>query len=503
MPFGNMSEIPYTYGQQQFDSMNCTNYESQNNSQSPKRASQKAARTQSSNRSSLKGQSAQQATQNSNRSSLKGQSPGQPPRRDVTQIKSNKSPSIDKSSKQGGNIVECSACKSQRSSVIDQSLRQGGDAVDCLTCRSEIQDTTGGNQPAGDACSCSEDEDINPSQYGAVEEAPCNRTTCSKLDDEKQILDDIENKDIACINPDQVMKLVEKERTEVETFSTMASAYVPFNPSNFSPKQKLQQIRMNSETMAMLYKTILNPSPSADEAQYEPTPEMMVSIMQAIERKVEPTVDPTRQFNALFTSNKFDELVKMSPVAEGYFQDIVVPLSEAQHLHEELITRELRIATYKMEKAFRGKEDERPRNNLFAEVKPEVPLKEEKIKTTFEMQGDSPWGEEDLMPATNVIGAGPGPLVEAEDVKAMEGDGPKVIAMTKGIEYFVETETPLYESKVQLRGTNPPLYFPGYVYALPYTEDPVHLAKSPSEVFQKAWKSIHPNYFTERSVIYL
>lgn len=50
------------------------------------------------------------------------------------------------------------------------------------------------------------------------------------------------------------MRLVEKENQDIETFARVTNVYVPMNPSNFSPKQKLQRLRLNSEAIALLYK---------------------------------------------------------------------------------------------------------------------------------------------------------------------------------------------------------------------------------------------------------
>lgn len=87
----------------------------------------------------------------------------------------------------------------------------------------------------------------------------------------------------------------------------------------------------------------------------------------------------------------------------------------------------------------------------------------EKIKSEPGLAEGSelPWGEEDLALVANIVGGVPAQLIEPLNVKELEADEDKINEMQKGIDYYLEMETPVYSSKVQMRGTNPPSWFPG------------------------------------------
>ncbi|CAH0555420.1 unnamed protein product [Brassicogethes aeneus] len=224
-------------------------------------------------------------------------------------------------------------------------------------------------------------------------------------------------------------------------------------------------------------------------------------MIHLMSQNVDPTLSPTVNFNTLFETGKWYEAIKMSPVTQGYFQDVVVPLDSPKTLHEELITRDVRIATRQMKKDFIDNEDKAPKNNIFSEVKPDVEVNPEKIKTTLEIEGDAPWGEEDFAPAVSAVGAEPICVLEPTNINELEGDAALQDAMKKGIEYYIESKTPMYSSTVALRGGTPGGSFPGYVYAVPNVDQAVNLAKSPSEVFQRAWQMCHPNCFKGDSIV--
>ncbi|XP_049823209.1 uncharacterized protein LOC109600066 isoform X1 [Aethina tumida] len=324
--------------------------------------------------------------------------------------------------------------------------------------------------------------------------------TCPRSED--QIIKDIYKKCIMKLCPDDIMRLVEKENQDIETFARVTNVYVPMNPSNFSPKQKLQRLRLNSEAIALLYKMVTSPNASADDPVIEAPPETMIYLMNAMERKIEPTVDPTVQFNSLFTVNNLGELINMSPMAPGYFQDLVVPLNEPKQLQHELITEEIRIVTGKLAKSNRLFPEEAPKDSLFKEVQPNIEPNYEKIKSEPGLAEGSelPWGEEDLALVANIVGGVPAQLIEPLNVKDLEADEDKINEMQKGIDYYLEMETPVYSSKVQMRGTNPPSWFPGYIYASDVDENPVQIARSPSEVFIRGWKATHPQFFPPKSI---
>lgn len=58
------------------------------------------------------------------------------------------------------------------------------------------------------------------------------------------------------------------------------------------------------------------------------------------------------------------------------------------------------------------------------------------------------------------MGAEPGVVLDPANVPDLEPDN-LVQELSKGIEYFVSADPVQYMSRVQLRGTQPPPWFPG------------------------------------------
>ncbi|KAJ8977018.1 hypothetical protein NQ317_018743 [Molorchus minor] len=68
-------------------------------------------------------------------------------------------------------------------------------------------------------------------------------------------------------------------------------------------KQRLQKLRLNSESVALLEQSIIQPTPTADEAQTDPSPEAMAKMMHTVEKGVPPQSTPDQVFHSLFFRN--------------------------------------------------------------------------------------------------------------------------------------------------------------------------------------------------------
>ncbi|CAH0555419.1 unnamed protein product [Brassicogethes aeneus] len=319
------------------------------------------------------------------------------------------------------------------------------------------------------------------------------KKTCFNL--ENVTIENIFNKNIEIIKPEDVQVLVEKENEDIELFSGIARSYIPFNPGNFSPKKKLHKISMNSEAMALLYESVFKSTefPSADSAQIEPTPELMASIMHLIENKIDPLLETNVHFNTLFTGEKGgsgDDSLQLSPLADGYYQDVIIPLQEPKTAKYEMLTRDNRIITARLKKLGGGD----LKDDLFKSLNWDEYNMDKLNKSLAKTEG------EDSFYTSNNIGAEPITILDAIDINestTLKQD------LQNGIQYFIETTTPKYYSRIQLRGSEPPQFFPGYIYATSDIPESVKLARSPSEVFEKAWMATHPKYFRECSLISL
>lgn len=100
----------------------------------------------------------------------------------------------------------------------------------------------------------------------------------------------------------------------------------------------------------------------------------------------------------------------------------------------------------------------------------------------------------------NIVGAEPAAVLEPFNIHELESSGNLEAELSHGIEYFVQADPVQYMSRVQLRGSQPPPWFPGYIYALPEFADVVKLARNPDEVFASSWKSCRPKIIPDNSI---
>ncbi|KAJ8964862.1 hypothetical protein NQ314_004581 [Rhamnusium bicolor] len=209
----------------------------------------------------------------------------------------------------------------------------------------------------------------------------------------------------------EIAKLVDEEKEDVENTLKMLPPDLELSTGKIEMKKRLQNLRLNSESMALLEQSIIHPVPDADEAQAEPSPETMAAMMHTVEKG----------------KNK--------------------------------------------EKSFQ-------------------PITDEK----------SLWINANLERLVNIVGAEPVEVLDPANVADLETSGNLEQEMATGMEYYVDVDPVQYMSRIQLRGTQEPSYFPGYLVALPDFPEIIKLARSPDEVFASAWKSVQPKYFPDESM---
>lgn len=72
---------------------------------------------------------------------------------------------------------------------------------------------------------------------------------------------------------------------------------------------------------------------------------------------------------------------------------------------------------------------------------------------------EAPWELEDLQPMIDVIGAGPSTSIQAE--YSLSEPARMFPNETSGLEYILVPQPPSHVSRVQLRGSTKPPWFPG------------------------------------------
>lgn len=90
----------------------------------------------------------------------------------------------------------------------------------------------------------------------------------------------------------------------------------------------------------------------------------------------------------------------------------------------------------------------------------EMPWADEGLSKLFQNHNHQEKTFSDLEPLVNIVGAEPGVVLDPAHVPDLEPDN-LVQELSKGIEYFVSADPVQYMSRVQLRGTQPPPWFPG------------------------------------------
>ncbi|XP_072384006.1 uncharacterized protein [Diabrotica undecimpunctata] len=306
------------------------------------------------------------------------------------------------------------------------------------------------------------------------------------------------------LTPEEVSRLVEEETEDVENTLKMIPPDLVLSPGRYEIKQRLQQLRINSESVALLEQSIIQPEVTADEAQYEPSPEAMANVMHTVETGITPEATPDQVFNSLFQEPPNENYIKLSSVTPGPLQDVVVPTEIPQEIHKEAVTDEMSKLTEKLNNM---QPQDVPYVDIFTRVMggDKTPEKGKNKPRTFETITDekSLWVNANLEHLVNVVGAEPMDVLDPFDLDDLERSENLIQEMANGMDYFVETNPVQYINRVQLRGSQQPSYFPGYNVAVPDFPDLMKIVKSPDEVFAIAWKSVQPKYFDEESMMSL
>ncbi|CAH1117416.1 unnamed protein product [Phaedon cochleariae] len=308
----------------------------------------------------------------------------------------------------------------------------------------------------------------------------------------------------AGLDPAMVAQLVEQEKEDVENTLKMIPPDLDLTPGRHELKSRLQQMRLNSESMALLEQSIIQPEPTADEAQTDPSPEAMATVMHTVETGVTPQADPDEVFHSLFAETTNEHFIKLSSVTPGPLQDVVVPTEEVpKDVHTEIVSAEMGQLADRLEGI--SEAEYIPHTDIFAQVMEDAkksPSKGKNKPKAFPMivNERSLWVNANLEHLVNVIGAEPADVLDPYDLDALDRSGELEKEMAHGMEYIVDSDPVQYASRVQLRGTQLPSYFPGYLVALPEFAETVRIARSPDEVFASAWKSAQPKYFAEESM---
>ncbi|XP_045475638.1 MAGE-like protein 2 isoform X2 [Harmonia axyridis] len=308
------------------------------------------------------------------------------------------------------------------------------------------------------------------------------------------------------MDPLQVSQLVEEEKEDVENALRInPPELVNQSPERFPLKKRLQALRLSPENIALLEQSVIQPPITADEPLPEASPEVMAKVLNAMDKSMQPKLDPEATFNTLFTEGGQEEapsaLINISSVAPGPLGDVVIPIDDAPDtIQEEMLSQRMEQTSVIVQTA-----EEKPSDFSYSMRTPQQPKRKERKKWGAYKpltQEDPPWLKQDMPDAIEAVGAVPRENMFAANVLETTQAGNMNEEVSKGIEYFIDCNPLQYCSRVQLRGSQPPPWFPGYVYALSDMGDSVEVARSPSQVMFAAWRSVQPEIFGDDSIVY-
>nr|CAH7725451.1 unnamed protein product [Callosobruchus chinensis] len=265
------------------------------------------------------------------------------------------------------------------------------------------------------------------------------------------------------MTPEEVAQMVAEEKEDVENTLKMVPPELVLIPGKYEMKRRLHNLRLHSESMALLEQSIINPQPTADEAQEESTPEIMSTIMHTIETGVSPQSAPDQVFNSLFQENANEQFIKLSSVSPGPMQDVVVPGEMPKDIHKEALSGVMGLLAERI--ANIASPEQGPQFDLFDKTVDAASKAPEKGKTTprsFQPITDetSPWANANLEPLVNLVGAEPVDVLDPLNSEEVDIDD-LIKEMGNGVELFLDANPVQYMSRVQLRGSRLPSYFPG------------------------------------------
>ncbi|XP_044272013.1 uncharacterized protein LOC123015959 [Tribolium madens] len=303
------------------------------------------------------------------------------------------------------------------------------------------------------------------------------------------------------LNPHHVNRLVKEETEDVEnTLKMVPPNLVSSSVDKFPLKKKLQRLRLNAEPMSLLTQSVIHPAPTADEVDAEAPPEVMATVIDAVEKGATPDSAPNQIFNSLFPE-VHEPRIRVSSVAPGPLEDVVVPVDPAVRVVDEALTSEMEdfITSEVQNKQQLPKDDLCTENNISATER--APKGENKTPEMF-LEGEAaPWEDFTVRKISNLVGGDPIDLLDTSDLSALESPADVSQELSNGIDYFLDADVVPYETKIQIRGSKIPAWFPGYVSAFPHLPELVKVTKSPSEVLHAAWKAVQPKVFPDDSLL--
>ncbi|XP_044755855.1 uncharacterized protein LOC123314570 [Coccinella septempunctata] len=300
----------------------------------------------------------------------------------------------------------------------------------------------------------------------------------------------------------KVELLVEEETQDVTNILKNSPPELVNQSSELFPlRKRIQKLKLSPENAGMLEECITTSPITADLSPPEPSPELIATILDTSERANMSKIPTAQIFNSLFAleGSKGGPAMTLSPATPGPLRNVVIPTCIDENVQEDMLSENMEEVSTLVHLT-----DNKPTEDAFARLKPSNPRKRGRRRRPYKPLSDEdpPWSEEALLISIEAVAARPSFSMHASNIPQAVSRGKLFKETFKGIEYILDCQPLQYCSRVQLRGSQPPPWFPGYTMALSDISDSVKLAKSPSEVLFSAWRSVQPDVFSDDSVVY-
>lgn len=307
---------------------------------------------------------------------------------------------------------------------------------------------------------------------------------------------------------DTLKKLVDEEREDSFICQMMGSPLT----------EKLQRLKKKPQSRRLLEETLDQSIPGEHDDETMKS-DLVASLLDGEERgMIDTSRSPLRTYETLFPPLADEPTVNVSPASPAPLHDIVVPVGEAG-------LEDVAIVTEELSQAMNDDQGAMPEGNMYAATmarmrddegekrkhekeKEKERAQEEKMRNSGKDKDDTyirkgvlqeeraPW-EIALGSLEDLVGGKMSMLSTGETLPSDES-----IRATAGrFEYILEYKRPDNYSCVQLRGSQPPIWFPGYYSVFSYNTNYVKLERSPSRTLATAWNLFSPQAIAENSEI--
>ncbi|XP_025832844.1 uncharacterized protein LOC108732690 isoform X2 [Agrilus planipennis] len=265
-------------------------------------------------------------------------------------------------------------------------------------------------------------------------------------------------------NITEALAMVKEEDREVkEVMRYPPPSIKSAAPEDYPLQKNLEQLKIQHISIMGRESQAKIELPPPDVPTEEVQPETLAQIMFTEERGMKMDAPPDHLVAHLFPDR--DDMVEVSSVTQGTMQDVVVPTAVPPALHSSVLKKDdIHRAMETVSQV------EKPAGDIFSQSKGggsappnSVAAKQKRSGKPVKLLTDTtpPWISIDLEKMQDIIGASPA-RKEITKLDALEETLVPSDTDPNSLEYYLAMEPPRHHSRVQLRGSQKPPWFPAY-----------------------------------------